>query len=115
MYVADLHKQEAMEVCARRIEEHEQRACQLKAGRVNGCSTKVMYDDTHLVFYPMFSLTYTHKGKSYHNFIDGINGKVLGDIPENKIIKYLLKSVKGILTLIGILTIVWFFYLMIFY
>lgn len=103
---ADLHKQEAMAACKTSIENLEWRACSAVPDILDGCSTKVDYIDAHFVLYPFFSLAYTYKGKPYHNLIDGITGKVQGDIPENKAVKYLLRSVKMALIAVVVLVLV---------
>ena len=96
----DLNRMEAKDICNRRIQNLEERACKYEVESFGGCSTKVTYNTSNFVLLPMFVLSYTYKDKSFRNLINGVTGEGYGDLPINKAKKYLFKAVQVIVGVI---------------
>lgn len=78
----DLNKMEAKDICNRRVQELENRACKYEVESLSGCSTKVTYNASNFVLLPMFVLAYTYKDKPYRNLMNGLTGEIQGDTPS---------------------------------
>lgn len=105
----DLSKMGAKDICNRRIDELEERACKYEVESLRGCSTKVTYNTSTFALLPMFVLSYSHKDGFYRNLINGVSGEVIGDVPINKLKKFVFTVVKVIAGIILGLIVVFFF------
>lgn len=105
----DLNRMGAKDICNRRINELESQACENEVERLSGCSTKVTYNTSTFALLPMFVLSYSHKDRFYRNLINGVSGEVIGDVPINKLKKFVFTVVKAIAYFILGLVIVFFF------
>lgn len=105
----DLSKMGAKDTCNRLINDIERKVCKTEVESFGGCSTKVTYNTSTFALLPVFVLSYSHKDKFYRNLINGVSGEVVGDVPINKIKKFVFTVVKVIAGIILGLIVVFFF------
>jgi hypothetical protein len=105
----DMSRMGAKDTCNRRINELEAQACKCEVQSLRGCSTKVTYNTSTFALLPMFVLSYSHKDGFYRNLINGVSGEVVGDIPIDKLKKFVFGAAKVVAGIILGLVVFFFF------